>query len=146
MEWKNPKSVTCSGTKNFNHMPSSGITTPSQRPYSWFTYLIKWFYHFTLFLPCFLFCYQFKLWHMQYFSKLTTIIIVGNFLYVKIRSNALELINCSDWTQYSLFIWLDLSILKVIHSSKIMLNSERNTYVLYQTHRSYKKVGTICTI
>ena len=36
---------------------------------------------------------------------------------------ALQLINCSD-LQYSSFIWLDLSILKVIHSGKIMLNSK----------------------
>ena len=46
-------------------------------------------------------------------------------------------------TQYSLFILLDLSILKVIHSGKIMLNSKRNTYILTQTDPSYRKLETV---
>ena len=50
-----------------------------------------------------------------------------------------KLINYSDLTQYSLFISLDLSILKVIHSDEIMLNSKRNTYVLTQTDPSYNE-------
>ena len=45
----------------------------------------------------------------------------------------LKLINCSDLTLYSLFIWLDLSILNIIHSGKIIMKSERNTDILTQT-------------
>ena len=52
------------------------------------------------------------------------------FLYGMVE-HLLKLINC-------------LSILKVIHSGKIMLNSERNTYVLAQTDPSNRKVGTLC--
>ena len=55
-----------------------------------------------------------------------------------------KLINYSDLTQYSLFISLDLSTLKVIHSGEIMLNSNRNTYVLTQTDPSYRKPETLC--
>ena len=55
-----------------------------------------------------------------------------------------KLINYSDLTQYFLFISLDLSILKVIHSGEIMLNSKRNTYVLTQTDPSYRKLETLC--
>ena len=39
---------------------------------------------------------------------------------------------------------MDLSILKVIHSGEIMLNSKRNTYVLTQTDPSYRKFETLC--
>ena len=39
---------------------------------------------------------------------------------------------------------LDLSIIKVIHSGEIMLNSKRNTYVLTQTDPSYRKLETLC--
>ena len=55
-----------------------------------------------------------------------------------------KLINYSDYTQYSSFISQDLSILKVIHSGEIMLNSKRNTYVLTQTDPSYRKLETLC--
>ena len=52
----------------------------------------------------------------------------------------------SDLTQYSLFIPLDLSTLKVIHSGKIMLNLKRNTSVLAQTDPSYKKFETLAHV
>ena len=55
-----------------------------------------------------------------------------------------KIINYSDLTQYSLFISLYLSILKVIHSGEIMLNSKRNIYVLTQTDPSYRKLETLC--
>ena len=38
---------------------------------------------------------------------------------------------------------MDLSILKVIHSGEIMLNSKRNTYLLTQTDPSYRKLETL---
>ena len=47
-------------------------------------------------------------------------------------------------TQYSLFISLDLSISKAIHSGEITLNSKRNAYVLTQTDPSYRKLETLC--
>ena len=72
-----------------------------------------------------------------------------NQCYLNVRSkrilNALRIRNCSDLTQYSLFISLDLSTLKVIHSGKIMLNSKRNTYVLTQTDPSCRKLETLCS-
>ena len=39
---------------------------------------------------------------------------------------------------------MDLSILKVIHSGEIVLNSKRNTYVLSHTDPSYRKLETLC--
>ena len=58
----------------------------------------------------------------------------------------LKLLNYSDLTQYSLFISLDLSILKVIHSGRFMLNSKRDTYVLTQTDPSYRKLETLAQV
>ena len=55
----------------------------------------------------------------------------------------MQLINYEELTQDTLFISLDLSILKVIHSVKIMLNSKRNAYVLTQTDPSYRKFETL---
>ena len=49
-------------------------------------------------------------------------------------------------TQYSLFISWDLSILKVIHSGRFMLNSKRNAYVLTQTNPSYRKLETLAQV
>ena len=58
----------------------------------------------------------------------------------------LKLLNYSDLTQYSLFISWDLSILKVIHRGRFMLNSKRYTYVLTQTDPSYRKLETLAQV
>ena len=52
LEWKNPKSIPCSGTKKLWKIVYCIVLYWRQRPYLCFTYLIKWFYHSTLVLPC----------------------------------------------------------------------------------------------
>ena len=54
------------------------------------------------------------------------------------KDKAVKLINYSALTQYTLFIWTDLSFLKIIYNGKKMLKSESTKHVLTQTDNSYQ--------
>ena len=57
----------------------------------------------------------------------------------------LQLINYQDLTQDTLLIWLDLSMMKIIHNGKTMLILESILYVVAWTDSSRRKFKTLGT-